>query len=71
VILRTRIPAGRYERFGPSAAESLPGQDFTAKIENAPVGVGKIVEAEVVEGGAAIEITVEWPGELLGLMGAT
>ena len=61
MLLSFRIPAKQYERFAPDAAESMIGQEFTAKIEDTPLGLGIVLDAKVIENGSAIEIKVEWP----------
>jgi hypothetical protein len=58
-----RIPAGPGNLFAPSAAESMIGQTFTAKVEQDAVGTGIVLAALVVDDGHALNLTVEWPKE--------
>lgn len=52
------------ELFAPEAAESMIGKTFVAKLFDEELGVGRILEAQLEDGGRAILVKVEWPGEL-------
>ena len=63
MILTLKLPAGPHELFSHDVADNMPGQSFEAK--NADLsGIGQVLEAEVIEYGRAILLTVEWPDSL-------
>lgn len=63
MIVSFQYPAGRYTLFTKEAAKSMIGQTFTAKHEQMPIGEGTVLDAEVIDGGSAINLTVEWPDD--------
>ena len=60
MILTLKLPSGPHELFSHEAADNMAGQTFEAKSAGV-LGVGQVLEAEVVEYGRAILLTVEWP----------
>lgn len=60
MILKLRLPHGPSELFSRTAADNMVGQTFEAK-EAGINSVGLVLEAEVVEFGQAILLTVRWP----------
>ena len=58
--------AGTWERFSEEAAASMVGKDFQAKVGEQPIGTGRVIHAKVVDEGHAVELTVDWPGEVPG-----
>lgn len=67
MLISFRMPAGRYERFAPSAADSLEGTEFIFKAPGQEDTTGRVLSAKVVEDGSAIELKVEVPNETIGL----
>lgn len=61
MIISFQYPAGQHERWAESAAQGLIGQTFTAKIEDREIGVGKVLGANVIDEGRALDLTIEWP----------
>lgn len=61
MIYKFRHPAGPYTIFSPDVVDGLIGQTFTAKLETVPIGEGKVIDAQIIDKGTAIEFTVEWP----------
>lgn len=61
MIIKFRYPAGPNATFDDTVAIGLVGQTFTAKVETAPIGKGKVIAAEIVDERRAIDLTVEWP----------
>ena len=63
MILTLKLPAGPHELFSHDVADNMPGQSFEAK-DDGIRSVGQVLDAEVVEYGRAILLTVEWPNPL-------
>ena len=64
MIVKITIPAGPNARFTQASADSMIGQDFNAKREDAIVGRGKVLATELIDSGSAIVATIEWPEEV-------
>lgn len=60
MVLKLRLPHGPDALFSRTAADNMVGQTFEAKSAGIN-SVGLVLEAEVVEFGQAILLTVEWP----------
>lgn len=61
MILTLNLPAGPHELFSHDAADNMPGQTFSG---SDVLSVGRVLNAEVVEYGRAIQLTVEWPNSV-------
>lgn len=48
-----------YERFDKDAFKPAIGSSFVTKFKNKPVGTGKLLKAEVIEDGRAVELEIE------------
>lgn len=65
MILKFKYPSFREKLWTEEMAQSLIGKTFTAKLEEIPIGEGKIIDAVARKDGSFVDLMVEWPDDEL------